>query len=101
MNRHVFELLVTLWDGPASTAEIRERIAARAGMRPPITSFYRALRKAFAHGWLEVVGGADTGGRPAQCYRLTRAGREALELEARQVQRSTSVVLNARARGRA
>ena len=100
MNSQIFEVLVALWDRERSTAEVRDEVLARTGKRPPITSFYRALRKAHASGLLEVLEEAEaTGGRPAQRYRLTKAGRLAVAEEARKVQRLTSIVLDAQRSG--
>lgn len=99
MNETLFQVLLPLKDGALDAESIVESMKGEeAGFEPPaIASFYRALKKASDAGYLAVEKvEAEGRGRPRQRYALTRAGRAALESEARRLARLAEAVLGAR-----
>lgn len=99
MNEILFQVLLQLKDGALDAEAILESMAReKPGFEvPAIASFYRALKKASDAGYLAVEKIESEGrGRPRQRYALTRAGRAALETEARRLARLAEAVLGAR-----
>ena len=55
-------------------------------------SLYPALHKLEQHGWIEATWGESENNRRAKFYRLTRAGRRALERETAQWERLSAAI---------
>jgi len=93
----VFYLLATLRSGPQDANGILERLRGLPDTEasPSLAGFYRGVKRAADEGWIDVVAGDSDGapGRPRQRYRLTAAGRSAVEAEARQMRRLAALVL--------
>ena len=99
MNETVFQVLLQLREGPLDAEAILETMRTdKSGLEPPaIASFYRALKKASDAGYLAIERvEAEGRGRPRQRYAITRAGRSALESEARRLARLAEAVLGGR-----
>lgn len=99
MNETVFQVLLQLKDSALDAEGILESMKRDNPdlEQPAIASFYRALKKASDTGYLAVERvEAEGRGRPRQRYALTRAGRSALESEARRLARLAEAVLGAR-----
>jgi len=93
----IFEILLTLKDGPCDTEGVLTRIRELGGSKaPPIASFYRSLKRSVDGGYVEVLetAGPVGRGRPPQRYRITAAGRAALRSEARRLGRLSSLALS-------
>lgn len=87
MHNLTFRILAALRDRPADGQVILERLREidEGGHDPSLPTLYRCLRAGLEETWIEVAEtrGDATPGRPPQTYRLTAAGVEALEAEAR------------------
>jgi DNA-binding PadR family transcriptional regulator len=99
MNSLSFHILLGLKDHPGDAETIVLRMRELGGTTgPPIASFYRALKRTIEAGHVEVAASSEGGkpGRPAQCYRITGAGRSALAVEARRLGRLSQLALSER-----
>ena len=96
MNSLSFHVLLGLKDAPGDAEAVVLRLRELSGgNEPPIASFYRALKKELEAGHVETVTTVEgKRGRPAQTYRITSSGREALETEARRLGRLSRLVLS-------
>jgi DNA-binding PadR family transcriptional regulator len=97
MSPPIFEVLLTLKDGPYGTEAVFARLHELGGSGPPaIASFYRTLKKAVDSGYVDVIEslGPAGRGRPPQRYRLTAAGRAALRAEARRLGKLATLALS-------
>jgi DNA-binding PadR family transcriptional regulator len=94
-----FRILAALRDAPADGQVILERLRGtrEEGRDPSLPTLYRCLRAGLEETWIEVAEtrGDATPGRPPQTYRLTAAGVEALEAEARRHRDLAALVLGA------
>lgn len=97
MHNLTFRILAALRDGPADGQAILERLreTREEGRDPSLPTLYRCLRAGLEETWIEVAEtrGDATPGRPPQTYRLTAAGLEALEAEARRHRDLAALVL--------
>ena len=87
MNMPVFQILLTLTDGSRDASGMLEALAELddQGRQPSMASFYRNLKRAVDHGWLEITDDASAArspGRPGQSYQITKSGRTAVRAEA-------------------
>jgi DNA-binding PadR family transcriptional regulator len=101
-NFRLLRVLSCLQEGAAPAQDILERLAD-AGAAPAIASFYRDLNRALEIGWIEVADRQEPArpGRPARCYRLTRAGRSALRSQGRRLYDfASSALLHPRSLGK-
>jgi DNA-binding PadR family transcriptional regulator len=97
MSPPVFEILLTLKDGPCETESVVARLRELGRSRQPsIASFYRTLNKAVESGYVDVLEtlGPSGRGRPPQRYRLTAVGKTALRAEARRLGKLSKLALS-------
>ncbi len=80
--------------GPQHGWAIAQRISQVSGdvLRVGQGSLYPALHKLEQQGWLKAFWGESENGRRAKYYRLTRAGRVALERESSQWERLSAAI---------
>lgn len=94
----VFQILLCIKDEVRDGEGIlkRMRVVDPDAKIPAIASFYRTLKKASDCGYLEVLETKATigRGRPRQKYRITKAGRRALEAEGRRLGRLADLALS-------
>ncbi len=104
MHKLTFQILAVLRAGPADGQEILHRVRdlGEVGGNPSLPTLYRALRGGLREGWIaSTTEEAETGpGRPPQTYRVTGAGLEAVEAEARRHRDLAALVLGAEAQGK-
>jgi DNA-binding PadR family transcriptional regulator len=97
MRNLTFQILAVLQAGPADGQAILHRLRELGdpGPDPSLPTLYRSLRAALQQRWIETTASdAGTGpGRPPQSYRLTGAGLQAVEVEARRHRELAALVL--------
>jgi PadR family transcriptional regulator PadR len=88
----ILKTLETL--GPLHGYGIARRIEQTSGNALAVNygTLYPALLKLEQEGWIAASWGVSDNNRKAKYYRLTRAGRQQLEREAREWTRTTSII---------
>lgn len=97
MQETTFHVLVAFQEGELQASEALGRLRSLLGdAAPSLATFYRSLKGALDAHWVGIAREqpGDGRGRPAQVYRLTPAGRKAIEAE---VQRLESLAALGRA----
>lgn len=94
MQQPTYFTLAALLDGPLHGYAIISRAAELSGGRVRLTAgtLYGALDRLSGEGLVEATGQEIVDGRARRYYRLTGAGREALEAEAQRLAQAAAVV---------
>lgn len=87
-------ILRVLCSGPLHGYAIAQRIhtLSRAALEVEEGSLYPALQKLLLKGWVTASWTVSESGRRVRCYRLTRQGREQLDVEVRDFERVTGAI---------
>jgi DNA-binding PadR family transcriptional regulator len=95
MREPTFHVLAAMLDGPIHGYGIIRRAQDMTGGRVRLAAgtLYTALDRLRDAGLVEIDGEEIVDGRARRYYRLTGAGREALRVEARRMERAARVVL--------
>jgi len=98
MHLQILQILLGLLEGPATASDLTDAIARfDEGREPSLATFYRQLSQAEESGLIAIEEWESPSGpgRPSQRYRITSAGREAAQSEARRLRRLAEVVIAA------
>jgi PadR family transcriptional regulator PadR len=90
----VLLILRVLQSGPLHGYAIAQRIhtLSREALEIEEGSLYPALQKLLLKGWVKASWTQSESGRRVRSYRLTRSGREQLEVEVRDFERVTQAI---------